>query len=207
MLESVSQHYHIPFDVPVGELSKHQMDIILYGGKKGDTITVNYVNNEGHDRRFQTNYEGVIPNLQRRYRETTSDYIRSELERYMTSRPCPTCSGKRLRPEALAVTITDRNIDEASHYVGDGGGAVDRAAGGRERMAEWRERERRATGERESLAVSHACAGPLRRQDRLSRASAARLAAQPARLDHRPADPEGTRMRACASWWTSGWTT
>ena len=115
MVESVCQHYHIPFDVPIGELSKHQMDIILYGGKKGETITVNYVNNEGHDRSFQTNYEGVIPNLQRRYRETTSDYIRSELERYMTSRPCPTCSGKRLRPEALAVTITDRNIDEASH--------------------------------------------------------------------------------------------
>ncbi len=87
----------------------------MYGGKKGETITVNYVNNEGHDRSFQTNYEGVIPNLQRRYRETTSDYIRSELERYMTSRPCPTCGGKRLRPEALAVTITDRNIDEASH--------------------------------------------------------------------------------------------
>ena len=71
--------------------------------------------NEGHDRSFQTNYEGVIPNLQRRYRETTSDYIRSEIERYMTSRPCPTCGGKRLRPEALAVTVTDRNIDEVSH--------------------------------------------------------------------------------------------
>ena len=75
-----------------------------------------YVNNDGHDRFFQTNYEGVIPNLQRRYRETTSDYIRSELERYMTSRPCPTCGGKRLRPEALAVTITDLNIDEVSHF-------------------------------------------------------------------------------------------
>jgi excinuclease ABC subunit A len=116
MLESVAHHYHIPFDVPVGELSKHQMDIILYGGKKGDTITVDYVNSEGHDRRFQTSYEGVIPNLQRRYRETTSDYIRGELERYMTSRPCPTCGGKRLRSEALAVTITDHNIDQASRF-------------------------------------------------------------------------------------------
>ncbi len=116
MLEAVARHYHIPFDVPVGELSKHQMDIILYGGKKGDTIFVNYTNNEGHDRRFQTSYEGVIPNLQRRYRETTSEYIRSELERYMTSRPCPTCGGKRLRPEALAVTITGYNIDQASHF-------------------------------------------------------------------------------------------
>ncbi len=116
MLEAVARHYHIPYDVPVGELSKHQMDIILYGGKKGETIFVNYLNNEGHDRRFQTSYEGVIPNLQRRYRETTSDYIRSELERYMTSRPCPTCGGKRLRPEALAVTITGYNIDQASHF-------------------------------------------------------------------------------------------
>jgi excinuclease ABC subunit A len=105
MLESVAQFYRIPFDVPVGELSKHQMGIILQGAKKGDTIVVNYVNNEGHDRRFQTDYEGIVPNLQRRYRETTSDYIRSELERFMTSRPCPTCGGKRLRPEALAVTI------------------------------------------------------------------------------------------------------
>ena len=116
MLESVSQHYHIPFDVPVGELSKHQMEIVLYGGKKGDTITVDYVNTEGHDRRFQTSYEGIIPNLQRRYRETTSDYIRGELERFMTSRPCPACAGKRLRPEALAVTITEHNIDQTSHY-------------------------------------------------------------------------------------------
>ena len=116
MLEAVALHYHIPFDVPVGELSRHQMDIIIKGGKKGDTITVNYVNNEGHDRRFQTDYEGLIPNLQRRYRETTSDYIRNELERYMTSRPCPACGGKRLRAEALAVTITDQNIDVVSHF-------------------------------------------------------------------------------------------
>ena len=58
----------------------------------------------------------MIPNLQRRYRETSSEYIRSELERYMSSRPCPTCGGKRLRPEALAVTILERNIDEVSHF-------------------------------------------------------------------------------------------
>jgi excinuclease ABC subunit A len=116
LLEAVAEHYQIPQQVPVKELSKHQVELILYGGKHSDTITVNYVNQEGHARRFQTNYEGVVPNLQRRYRETTSDYIRSELERYMTSRPCPTCGGKRLRPEALAVTILDRNIDEVSHF-------------------------------------------------------------------------------------------
>jgi excinuclease ABC subunit A len=116
MLESVSEHYHIPFDVPIAALSKHQLDIILYGGKRGDTVAVRYVSNEGHDRYFQTTYEGVVPNLQRRYRETSSDYIRTELERYMTSRPCPACAGRRLRPEALAVTITDLNIDTITHF-------------------------------------------------------------------------------------------
>ncbi len=116
MLESVCERYQIPFAAPVSELSKHQMDIVLYGAKHGDTIKVRYVNNEGHDRFFETNYEGVVPNLQRRYRETTSDYIRSELEHWMTGRPCPTCRGKRLRQEALAVTLTDKNIDEVSHF-------------------------------------------------------------------------------------------
>ena len=130
MLQSVAEHHQIPFDVPVAELSKHQMDIILHGGKKSDTIAIKYVNQEGHDRFFQTNYEGVIPNLQRRYRETTSDYIRSELERFMTSRPCPTCGGKRLRVEALAVTVLDRNIDEVSHFsVTASLGWVERLAG------------------------------------------------------------------------------
>jgi excinuclease ABC subunit A len=136
MLESVSKHYHIPFSVPVGELSKHQMDIVLYGGKKGDPIVVNYVNNEGHDRRFQTNYEGVIPNLQRRYRETTSDYIRGELERFMTSRPCPTCEGKRLRREALAVTVTGLDIDRVTHMsVTDAVQWIEQLAGIREALS------------------------------------------------------------------------
>ena len=116
LLEAVAEHHKIPFDVPVKELSKHQMDIILHGGKRGETVTVSYVNHEGHQRRFQTEYEGVVPNLQRRYRETSSEYIRSELERFMSTRPCPTCGGKRLRPEALAVTILERNIDEVSHF-------------------------------------------------------------------------------------------
>src|SRR5450759_5162870 len=116
LLEAVAEHHKIPFDVTVKELSKHQMDIILHGGKRGETVTVSYVNHEGHQRRFQTEYEGVVPNLQRRYRETSSEYIRSELERFMSTRPCPTCGGKRLRPEALAVTILERNIDEVSHF-------------------------------------------------------------------------------------------
>jgi excinuclease ABC subunit A len=116
LLEAAAAHFHIPYTVPVSELSKNQMHVILHGGRHEDTVMIRYVNQDGHERRYQTQYEGVIPNLQRRYRETTSDYIRSELERYMTSRPCPTCNGKRLRPEALAVTVLDQNIDQVSHF-------------------------------------------------------------------------------------------
>ncbi len=116
LVEAAAAHYHIPFDVPVSELSKNQLNTILNGGRQDDTITISYVNQDGRSRRYQTHYEGVVPNLQRRYRETTSDYVRSDLERYMTERPCPTCKGKRLRPEALAVTVLDQNIDQASHF-------------------------------------------------------------------------------------------
>jgi excinuclease ABC subunit A len=144
----VAEHYQIPFDVPVAELSKHQMDIILNGGKKNDAIAIKYVNQEGHDRFFQTNYEGVIPNLQRRYRETTSDYIRSELERFMTSRPCPTCGGKRLRAEALAVTVLDSNIDEVSHYsITASLQWVERLAGVRDQASEDRRQETGGRGQ------------------------------------------------------------
>lgn len=113
LVEAAARHYGIPYTVPWKELSRKQKNIILYGGKRGDTIRVRYVNQHGHQREYQTHYEGIIPNLQRRYQETTSEYIRGEyLERYMTNRPCPTCKGKRLRPEALAVTIGKLNIDD-----------------------------------------------------------------------------------------------
>jgi excinuclease ABC subunit A len=61
-------------------------------------------------RQYYTNFEGVIPYLERRYRETSSDSIRADIERYMASNPCPACRGKRLKPESLAVTIVDKNI-------------------------------------------------------------------------------------------------
>ncbi len=122
LLEAAGHHYGVPFQTPWKQLSRKQQDTILYGGKREDAMRVRYVNQQGMEREYQTTYEGVIPNLQRRYRETTSEYIRSEyLERYMTHRPCPTCGGKRLRPEALAVTIQDLNIHQITQLsISDG---------------------------------------------------------------------------------------
>jgi excinuclease ABC subunit A len=114
LVRSVARHYGIPIDVPVKELAPKQRDIILYGSKPGDRITLRYNNQQGMERVYETTYEGVIPNLQRRYKESTSDYVRGEIERYMSSRPCPVCNGKRLRPEALAVTVADKSIDQVT---------------------------------------------------------------------------------------------
>ncbi len=120
LVEAACHHYGIPFQTSWKQLSRKQQDLILYGSSRNDAIRVRYVNQHGMEREYQTTYEGVIPNLQRRYRETTSEYVRSEyLERYMTNRPCPTCGGKRLRPEALAVTVDERNIDQVTRLSVD----------------------------------------------------------------------------------------
>jgi excinuclease ABC subunit A len=113
LLQGVSHHFDIPLDVPVRELTPAQRQLILYGS--GDErITVEYRNRHGQVRHYETTFEGVVPNLRRRYQETTSDYVRARIEGYMTHRPCPTCGGARLRPESLAVTIADRTIAEVA---------------------------------------------------------------------------------------------
>ncbi len=114
LLREVCRVAGIPFDTPWKELSPRQRHVILYGLPSDQTVTVHYTNYEGRRRTFETHYEGIIPNLQRRYRETSSDYIREWLERFMTTRPCPACGGKRLRPEALAVTVDGKNIYEVT---------------------------------------------------------------------------------------------
>ena len=85
---------------------------MLYGDKS--PITIHYTGAGGQDNRWDTTFEGVIPNLDRRYRETDSDYIRNEIEKYMAENPCPACGGARLKPESLAVTVDDRNISEVA---------------------------------------------------------------------------------------------
>ena len=113
ILEAVAQRYEFSAEVPVGELSDEARQILLYGNG-GERVTVTYQARSGATHDFQTTFEGVIPNLERRYRETGSDAVKAEIERYMTTRPCPTCNGMRLRPESIAVTVAGRNIIETT---------------------------------------------------------------------------------------------
>jgi len=109
LIEAVAHKYRFSLDTPIRELTREQLDKILYG-TGDDIVRVRYQNSFGQWREYETRFEGVIPNQLRRYKETDSDYIRQEIESFMTSRPCPVCRGQRLKPEALAVTIADKNI-------------------------------------------------------------------------------------------------
>jgi len=86
ILASACQHHGVPLDAPWAELSARQKDIVLYGGRRGDKITVRYRSAEGREQVYQTTFEGVIPNLRRRHRETSSSYVRTEMERFMSVR-------------------------------------------------------------------------------------------------------------------------
>jgi len=113
ILRAAAAHYNIDMNAPARTLSQAKLDIILYGSGE-DKIKVRYQNRNGDTRVYETTFEGVIPNMQRRYAESTSDYIRHKIEEYMTYAPCPTCKGTRLKPEALAVTINGGNIAQVS---------------------------------------------------------------------------------------------
>ncbi len=107
---ALSKHYKFSLDEPFEKLSKKAQDIMLYG-TKGEKIEIEYQRNMGKGT-YRADFEGLVNNLQRRYKETTSDWVRSELEYYMSSCTCPVCNGKRLKPEMLSVTVNGVNIDE-----------------------------------------------------------------------------------------------
>jgi len=108
-LRSVCEHFKIPQDVPVSELAKDQMDKLLYG--TGDIkVRFRYENDFGMSKDAMVTFEGIIPNLERRYRDTASEGIREFIEAFMGSKPCGTCKGHRLKKESLAVTINDQNM-------------------------------------------------------------------------------------------------
>jgi len=110
-LESLTQHYNFSLDTPIKELDKNQLNLLLYGEGKAST---KYRNRFGRVRLRHNGFEGVIPTMERQYRDTESENSRANIERYMVSTPCPVCQGKRLKPESLAVTIGERNIVDIS---------------------------------------------------------------------------------------------
>jgi len=131
MIESAARHYGFSSKVPVKELTEEQLSIILYGNDQ-DSLVMKHVDRQGKVWEWDTRFEGVIPNLARRYRETESDYMRSEIERYMSSRPCLTCRGQRLKPESLAVTVGGINITQMTTMSIKGALEWIRAIGGEE---------------------------------------------------------------------------
>ncbi|CAH8767352.1 excinuclease ABC subunit UvrA [Paenibacillus dendritiformis] len=108
-LQAVCEHYSIPTDVPVSQLEPEQMTKLLHG-TGGEKVRFRYENDFGHKKEAQVAFEGIIHNLERRYRETASEGIREHIEGFMSAKPCGTCKGHRLRKESLAVTINDQNM-------------------------------------------------------------------------------------------------
>jgi len=109
ILQSLAHRYGFSLTTPVKNLTESQLHLILYGNG-GEMVLATYEDRHGRMRQYYTNFEGVIPHLERRYRETDSDSVRADIGRYMSSHPCPICQGKRLKPESLAVTIGGKNI-------------------------------------------------------------------------------------------------
>ena len=110
VVEAVARKFKIPLDKPWLDLTARQQKVILHGLPKDETVRMRYVSHSGHTRSFEAHYEGVIPNLERRYRETESDWVKQEIERLMMQKPCPACQGRRLKPEFLAVTVDGMSI-------------------------------------------------------------------------------------------------
>src|ERR687883_418148 len=115
LLESVARYYGFSMHTPIRELKPEHIQKILYGSGS-ERFVLTYQSKSGRSREYRAHYEGIIPNIERRFKETDSEFIREDLQKYMAPRPCPTCKGARLKPEVLAVTIAGRSIDEVVSY-------------------------------------------------------------------------------------------
>ena len=102
LLGKLARRQGFSLDTPVRKLSQEHLEVVLHGKRRGGK--------DHHDSAF----EGVVPNLERRFRETESEYVRGEIERYMSTKPCPSCQGRRLKPESLAVTVDGKNVAEVT---------------------------------------------------------------------------------------------
>jgi excinuclease ABC subunit A len=114
LLLAFGRKHEFSVDVPVRDLPPSVIDLVL-NSKGKEKVRVEYRSRSGRMRSYEVAFEGVIPNLRRRYESTSSDYIRNEIEQYMAAQPCPACGGARLKPEARAVTISGRNIVEVTN--------------------------------------------------------------------------------------------
>ncbi|PFP70951.1 excinuclease ABC subunit A [Bacillus cereus] len=115
LLQSVCNHYGVDMDVPVKNIPKDLFDKVLYGSGE-EKVYFRYVNEFGQVKENEILFEGVIPNIERRYRETSSDYIREQMEKYMAEQACPKCKGGRLKPESLAVFVGNKTIADVTKY-------------------------------------------------------------------------------------------
>ncbi|MED3622852.1 excinuclease ABC subunit UvrA [Neobacillus thermocopriae] len=115
LLEAVCNHYGIDMDIPVKDIPENLLDKILYGSGS-EKIYFRYENDMGQIREGYVEFEGVIRNVERRYKETSSDYIREQMEKYMADQACPTCKGFRLKKESLAVLINGHHIAQVTNF-------------------------------------------------------------------------------------------
>jgi excinuclease ABC subunit A len=111
LTQAIAERYGVDLETPWNQLPAQSRDFFLYG-TNGQRVEVSYRNRFGRRRSYATTFEGIVPNLERRYRETDSDFAREKIEEYMTLRPCPECKGARLRPESRAVLVGDTPIHE-----------------------------------------------------------------------------------------------
>jgi excinuclease ABC subunit A len=113
IIKAIADRYQVDMSMPWADLPQEIKDIFFYG-TKGERLYVSYINRAGLKRSYMTIFEGIVSNLERRYRDTDSDFMRSHIEEFMTDRPCPACHGARLKPSTLAVTIGGLSIYELS---------------------------------------------------------------------------------------------
>ncbi len=113
IIKAVAERYEVDMSTPWSSLPEEVRNVFLYG-TRGERLYVSYVNRAGFKRSYMTTFEGIVPNLERRYRETDSEYMRHKIEEYMAERPCTACHGARLKPSSLAVTVGGLSVHELS---------------------------------------------------------------------------------------------
>jgi excinuclease ABC subunit A len=113
--QALAEKYRIDLEAPWSELDPEDQELFLYG-TDGDRVEVSYRNRYGRRRSYATRFEGIVPNLERRYRETDSEWTREKIEEFMSLVPCPACKGSRLRPESRAVLVAGLAIHEFSRF-------------------------------------------------------------------------------------------